>query len=323
MAHELHLMADGTYSMARASDTEHSWHDLENVVDPDAGFDIWLDRSGMGFNINESQVEYAGHEEIKNMLSRKVLWRSDNENALSIVGSEYKVVQPRQILSFFTELCKKNNLKMDTAGVIQGGKKFWALARTGLEFNMGKDIVKDYILLATSCDGTMATTGKQTSMRVVCSNTFHVNLANGESGIRVNHSNVFEEQQMKIDLGLTTENFNTFSDHAQEMHKQKLSDPFALDMYTCLLTNSKLEDLSELSGEEFYDKSPKMKQLWGSYKNGKGAENTVWGWFNGVTYMTDHIAGRSQDSRINNSFFGSGNTLKQNAWEKAKEMAGV
>jgi len=320
--HELHLMADGTYSMCRASDTEHSWHSLENVVDPDAQFDIWLDRSGMGFNINESKVEYMTDDGgLACMPSRKVLWRDDNENALSIVGSEYKVVQPRQILSFFTELCKKNHLKMDTAGVIKGGKKFWALARTGLEFNMGKDIVKDYILLATSCDGTMATTGKQTSMRVVCSNTFHVNLANGESGIRVNHSNIFEEQQMKIDLGLTTENFNTFSDHAQEMHQQTVSDQYALVEYASLLAG--IKDVGKVAAERMYTESNKLKQLWGSYKDGKGAENTVWGWFNGVTYMTDHIAGRSQDSRINNSFFGSGNTLKQNAWKRAKEMADV
>ena len=106
--HELHLMADGTYSMARASDTEHSWHNLENVVDPNAEFDVWLDRSGMGFNINESVVQYSTVKSIREKMdSRKVLWRDDNAKALSIVGSEYKVVQPRQILSFFTELCKK------------------------------------------------------------------------------------------------------------------------------------------------------------------------------------------------------------------------
>ena len=65
MAHELILMANGKYSMARASDTTHSWHGLENIIPPDAPFNTWLEMSGMNFTIHESQVEYAGHKETK------------------------------------------------------------------------------------------------------------------------------------------------------------------------------------------------------------------------------------------------------------------
>ena len=43
---------------------------------------------------------------------------------------------------------------LETAGVLKGGKKLWALAKTGEEFLLrGGDRVKGYLLLATSCDG--------------------------------------------------------------------------------------------------------------------------------------------------------------------------
>ena len=40
--------------------------------------------------------------------------------------------------------------------------KFWALARTGNEINVGsnRDVVKQYVLLASSCDSSMATTAR-------------------------------------------------------------------------------------------------------------------------------------------------------------------
>jgi hypothetical protein len=38
----------------------------------------------------------------------------------------------------------------------------------------GKDVSNGYILLATACDGTLATTAQFTSIRVVCNNTLAI-----------------------------------------------------------------------------------------------------------------------------------------------------
>jgi phage/plasmid-like protein (TIGR03299 family) len=53
------------------------------------------------------------------------------------------------------------------------------------------------------------------------------------------------------------------------------------------------------------------------------AHNTLWGAINGVSYYTDHIASRSQDSRLYNSWFGTNQTLKESAVDVAKQMAGI
>jgi hypothetical protein len=55
----------------------------------------------------------------------------------------------------------------------------------------GKDVSNGYILLATACDGTLATTAQFTSIRVVCNNTLAIALRNGSTSagvVKVPHS---------------------------------------------------------------------------------------------------------------------------------------
>jgi phage/plasmid-like protein (TIGR03299 family) len=86
---------------------------------------------------------------------QKVLFRSDTNTPLSVVSQRYQVVQPREILEFYRDLTKVSGFELETAGVLKGGKKFWALAKTGQDFALkGNDVTNGYILLATACDGT-------------------------------------------------------------------------------------------------------------------------------------------------------------------------
>jgi len=323
MAHELGIMADGTYSMVRSSDSQPSWHGLENVLPPDATYGQWLDRSGMNFAILSAPIEYDALGYVKKFPERKVLYRNDTLAALSIVSEDYHIVQPDQVLSFFTDLCTKYNLKMDTAGVIRNGVKFWALAKTGERINVGmeKDVVDQYILLATSADASMATTAKHTTMRVVCSNTFHANINNGEAAIRVNHSKLFNAGDVKIDLQLLASSFNTFGEIATELHEAKVTIPEACSWYAELLSGKERMDTDEVNS--YAGTSRIFKTLMQSYREGAGNEETAWGLFNGVTYMVDHTRGRSIDSSLNSSMFGMGASLKQKAWSKVTKMIGM
>ena len=51
------------------------------------------------------------------------------------------------------------------------------------------------------------------------------------------------------------------------------------------------------------------------------AEGSWWNAFNAVTYMTDHIIGRTNDNRMQSAWYGSGKNLKVKALETALEMA--
>lgn len=69
------------------------------------------------------------------------------------------------MLEFYRDLVNAGGFELETAGVLKGGKKLWALAKTGQETLLkGCDQVKAYLLLATSCDGTLCTTAQFTSV---------------------------------------------------------------------------------------------------------------------------------------------------------------
>jgi hypothetical protein len=53
----------------------------------------------------------------------------------------------------------------------------------------------------------------------------------------------------------------------------------------------------------------------------KTAEGTLWGAYNAVTYVADHMLGRSDDSRIVSSWFGAGGGMKRRALDLALEIA--
>jgi phage/plasmid-like protein (TIGR03299 family) len=101
--------------------------------------------------------------------------------------------------------------------VLKGGK-FWALARTGQSTALkGKDVSNGYILLATACDGTLATTAQFTSIRVVCNNTLAIALRNGSTSagvVKVPHSTRFDAEKVKQQLGISV---RAWDEHMYEM----------------------------------------------------------------------------------------------------------
>ncbi|MFW1986034.1 DUF932 domain-containing protein, partial [Acinetobacter guillouiae] len=83
----------------------------------------------------------------------------------------------------------------------------WALARTGHSSALkSKDVRNGYILLATACDGTLATTAQFTSIRVVCNNTLAIALRGPSSSAgvgKVPHSTKVDAETVKQPLGLS------------------------------------------------------------------------------------------------------------------------
>jgi len=155
-------MAHLVEQMAYVGDTP--WHGLGNKLSPKQSLEVWRREAGMNWDILESPVHFksnmAGHlGSIHTFPEQKVLYRSDTKMPLSVVSQRYQTVQPKDVIEFYRDLTEVSGYELETAGVLKGGRKFWALARTGLDFKLkGKDQVNNYILLATSCDGTLATT---------------------------------------------------------------------------------------------------------------------------------------------------------------------
>src|SRR5690606_12124828 len=201
MAHQLE-------QMAYVGDTP--WHGLGNQLTQNQPIEIWAQQAGMDWRIESSNVSYMAQNErgqsiIMPYEEQRVLYRSDTHAALSVVSQRYQEVQPLEVLEFYRDLTEQSGFELETAGVLKGGKKFWALARTGQTAALkGKDVSNGYILLATGCDGTLATTAQFTSIRVVCNNTLAIALRGANASVvKVPHSTRFEAEKVKQQLGIS------------------------------------------------------------------------------------------------------------------------
>lgn len=305
-------------SMAYTGQTP--WHGLGNVLPPQQSLDVWLQAAGMDWTIEQSDVLYQGAPDnpiLHTYPDSKVLYRSDTLAPLSVVSQRYNVVQPHEVLHFYQDLVEAGGFELETAGSLKGGRKLWALAKTGQDLMLkGGDLVKSYLLLATSCDGTLCTTAQFTSVRVVCNNTLQVAVGNQTGAIKVPHSTQFDATAVKQALGLGVSQWDHFGQYAKELSQRPVAPQEALRFFSDLLAQPLDEESIVLTRS--------VQRLYELYQGaGMGAElvsshNTAWGLVNAVTeYVDHHRRTRSQDHRLDSAWFGQGAQLKSRALAQA------
>ncbi|MCQ4143350.1 DUF932 domain-containing protein [Vogesella sp. AC12] len=298
------------------------WHGLGNPLSPQQPESVWLAEAGMNWTIEQSDVLFnvaADGMHIRPYSDAKVLYRSDTLAPLSVVSPRYKVVQPHEVLHFYNDLVHAGGFELETAGVLKGGRKLWALARTGQETLLkGGDRVKAYLLLATSCDGTLCTTAQFTSVRVVCNNTLQMAVGESRGAVKVPHSTVFDPQAVKESLGLGLSAWDSFIGNLKQLSRRPVSSEEMRQYFSDVLAEPLLED------EDSQTSSRAMQQLTALYSGaGMGAllnssRGTAWGLLNAVTEYVDHRRrARSQDYRLDSAWFGQGAQLKDQALQRA------
>lgn len=321
MAHELASSTDMAYV------GETPWHGLGNQLPPNQPIEVWQKAAGMDFEIKQTEVLFnaaTGDGNLLNLRSNPdstVLYRSDTMDALSVVSKRYKVVQPKDVLGFYRDLVSVGGFELETAGILKGGKKLWALARTGQETLLaGNDKVAAYLLLATSCDGSLATVAQFTSVRVVCNNTLQMAVGESRGAVRVPHSTTFDPVAVKRELGLGMSAWDTFMLNIRDMSERPVNKFEAMSYLVNVLGDPSLP-LNDQPNQKA------IQQVYGLYAGeGKGsqlqsASGTVWGLVNGVTEYIDQLRrARNQDYRLDSAWFGQGAQIKQRAFEQAMAL---
>ncbi len=310
MSHEIHTMAYvGT----------EPWHGLGQRLQPRQPIEVWQQAAGMDWFIESSPVRFFnGSETLHSFPEQLVLHRSDTHAPLAVVSQRFQVVQPREILEFYRDLSEVSGFALETAGVLKGGKKFWALARTGQSATLkGNDQVNGYLLLATACDGTLATTAQFTSVRVVCNNTLHIALGNNTGAVKVSHRSSFEADAVKRQLGIAVSSWDGFMVRMKALAERKVSDAQAEAFLTKVL------GLPQQPQAPQKTVSAVLELFHGKGKGSAlaSAQGTAWGLVNAVTDYADHSKrARSDDHRLDSAWFGPGAQIKQAAWDEAMKL---
>lgn len=319
-----HMIDETTGVAAIAYAGEAPWHRLGQPIDADAPLEVWQRQARLDYTVQRAPVLYAAdpkaaaREMIETMAERHGLYRSDTKRALSVVGNGYRIVQPIEVIEAFRDVVEAGKYRMETMGALSQGRRIWALARINDGADViGHDRVLPYLLLATSYDGTLATTGKLTAIRVVCHNTISAALDHGGAVVRINHSARFDAAAVKRQLGVAVNAWDAFLDHARTLAQRALTTDDAASLTVELLPPVRIGSDAG-STQRDPRESRGFKRIMALFDGQEiGAQLTegpsAWRWLNAVTEYVDHDRGRSDDSRMSSAWFGQGDNLKSRA----------
>jgi phage/plasmid-like protein (TIGR03299 family) len=231
------------------------------------------------------------------------------------------------VMGFFQKLLDLGGFQMETAGALSHGRRVWALASVGdgAEVVSG-DVVKPYLLLGTSYDGTMATIAKFTAIRVVCNNTItpavnstsdEINKGYIKSAVRVLHSERFDADAVRMQLGIVANQFERFIVESRQLARQQMVFNDA-DLFVKELLKPYHTGKLDITDTKAYKR---VIELWQGRAIGTNilrashVEGSRWQMLNAVTQLVDHERGRSDNTRLESAWFGTGSALKNRALE--------
>lgn len=323
MSHEISF-ANGQANFAFTGSRDAIWHGHGQALEIGASIEDWAKSAGFEWTAIETPVMFRNCSgEVVESREKKVLYRSDLQTELAVVGAQYNVVQPKEVLEFFRDLVEGTGMYLDTAGMLFGGRRFFASANTQKAAYIGNkdDTVFGNLLLATSVDGTLATNAGFFSTRVVCNNTLRFALSEDTSAkkVRVTHRQQFNPAIIKRDLGLIDNAWESFVENMNKLASKQVTQATAEDILAKIFLKKK--DDAEKASPQSITAFNKAVDL---YSNGMGADmtkGTLWGVLNAVTEMADHHNRvRTSDAKAWEKFYGKINDTKNAAVDLCMEL---
>lgn len=324
----------GRAAIAFAGETP--WHGYGEKILPSDTIEEIRVKAGLDYDVIGRPAYYSVENDLGKRVPTKipgkqVLLRQDNQDYLSIVGQDYKIVQPSKVLEFFRDLVDLQGLSINVAGALDDGRKVWALAKLDDTFELfGQDKIQPYVLVATSYDGKLATTAMLSTIRVVCMNTLRFSGAftadeNSSSVFKVRHDKEFSITEAHGKLGLREDAWLEHKRQLDNLARFQLSEAEALEYF--YLAAGQGDDIvrNEDNGNvvSFPEPTRVTKQFINAYLNGPGAnyvsaKGTLFGALQAVTHYQDHLApAGTRGKRFDSATFGGGNVRKQHAFELA------
>lgn len=302
------------------------WHGLGIPIDRNEQVTTheFMMKAGADWTAEKRQLYYDGKTTYGPYDDKFALVRNDTDMPLSIVSNQYKPVQNSTVFNFFKEFCDAGDMDLETGGVLDEGRTIWCLASIRKGFTLANDDrVTGHLLFSNSHDGN-ALRVKFTPIRVVCANTLAMAHADS-SGYRMNHKRVFNPEEAKKVLGLSTKQMEQFKEQSEFLSTHRM-DSVAFKAFLRKLYPITTEVIEHKGGrDEEIEKIPR------AYTAGLSAlfeqpgadksQGTWWSGYNAITYMLDHANRTDKSQLLNSNWFGTNMNKKQEAFELALEMA--
>ena len=306
--------------------------------------ELVFDQSGVtGWEVERAQTQKTIIERVA-LPGWKALMRSTDKMNLSIVRDRYTPLQNREAFAFLDPFIQDGDAVLESAGSLRKGKVIWVLARLKQDvqrvgFGTDEDTVAPYLLISNAHDGTQAVRVFYTFIRVVCANTLAAAFAGNQNGVSIVHGRSVADalRRVRDTVKIGTGTFETSIEQFRAMRRRGVtSDSLRTyikavvgndtrDLEALIAAATKAQDYVEVNKlQEEKDKEPRAVQQiidgFNTWIGQKEAGDNLWGAYNAVTYWLEHERGRSADTRLHSSWFGTSKGLRQKAHDEAMKV---
>lgn len=267
-----------------------------------------IQKAGMAWSVEQTEIIGTNFMEIK---SHKLLFRSDNNQPLGVVGSNYQPVSNSSAFAFMDVLADITGLTYESAAMIKGGQKIVVQARLGhdpFEVRPG-DVCEQFVTLINSHNGSTGLRAVYTPIRLLCQNQLSVALSKATSSINLRHTSNIESRMRDAFqiFNLAGDYFHVFKEKASYL-ANKIMDTHKVNLFLDTI----MKDTGSTRNEN------QRNDIIRLFEQGKGnGKGSAWDIFNATTEFVDYERGSNPEKRLESALFGSGSHLKQNAWDAA------
>ena len=319
MSHELE-MVKGEAAMAFTGSRDNIWHRLGTEVPDDVTSEEMLKKAKLNWTVSKQPLFMKVGKELVETSQRALVRDSDNK-ILDYVGDTWNPVQNQEAFEFFNDWVGSGLMKMDSAGSLKGGQIVWANAKIGEGFDLfGGDTVTGYLLFTNPHKFGQSINIRTCMTRTVCWNTISMALReNSKVSYSQSHRSEFDAEQVKMALGVAKSQVLKYKEQAAFLGAKMVTVDEMIEYFTKVFPVATSEDRKQRSETS---KNAKLAMDYVTTQPGaQFAEGSWWQAFNAVTYMTNHVIGRSEDSRATSNLYGINANRNQQALNLALEMA--
>jgi phage/plasmid-like protein (TIGR03299 family) len=310
-------MAHMVETMAYAG--ELPWHGLGVKVIDDLTPEQMMQKAGVDWSVEKQDLITSGGSTVSN---KQALVRSSDGSVLDVVGKGWNPVQNADAFNFFEEYVRAGDMQMHTAGSLNDGKMVWALAKANESFELfNGDVTENYFLFSNPHEFGKAIDIRMTPIRVVCNNTLTLSLSqSSDAMLKVNHRKEFDVAEVKETLGIAKEKMEQYKSMAEFLGSKRYTSENIVEYFNEVFGSVAKEKVDGVTPFTSNNAKNAMEYL-DTQPGANFAQGSFWNAFNTVTYMTDHVQGRSNDGRMTSSWYGRNRRVKLKALDKALEYA--
>lgn len=293
------------------------WHGLGTKVDEAPTSADALRLAGLDWTVDQKNIQLCGGAKIQNY---KANVRSSDGHVLGIVSDRYKIVQNNEAFEF-TDSIIGGDVRYETAGSLNGGKKIWLLAKLP-ETEIAGDKTEPYMCFSNTHDGSGAIRVCMTPVRVVCSNTLNLALDTAKRAWSVRHTGDLQSKMHEARICLQMANA-----YMGELAKE--ADRLANTTVTRAQLDQILDELFPIDESSSQREKENVKKLKDEFMVCYFAPDilkfrgTAWGAVNAMSDMISHNSPRRKTANYRENNWGrimDGHILMDKICEKINAL---